>query len=96
MGSHKIAADGHAADDLEASKKPTRVSVNSDPLEKTQVLGVDLAITEEALAVEVQRRTREGWLEENREAIEAYNQHVAEHGVFNTGVRGFICRLELC
>jgi len=81
MGSHKIAADGHAADDLEASRKPTRVSVNSDPLEKTQELGVDLATT---LAVELQRKTREGWLEENREAIEAYNQHVAEHGVFST------------
>jgi antitoxin CcdA len=37
----------------------------------------------------VQRKQRETWLEENREAIEAYNEHVAQHGVFSTGLRGF-------
>lgn len=45
--------------------------------------------SEEALAVEAQKRQREAWLEENREAIEAYNEHVAQHGVFSTGLRGF-------
>jgi antitoxin CcdA len=40
---------------------------------------------EEALALEVQRRQREAWLEENREAIEAYNEHVAQHGLFSAG-----------
>jgi antitoxin CcdA len=34
-------------------------------------------------------RQRELWLEENREAIQAYNEHVAQHGVFSTGRRGF-------
>lgn len=29
------------------------------------------------------------WLEENREAIEAYNEHVRQHGVFSVGLRGF-------
>jgi hypothetical protein len=32
---------------------------------------------------------RRRWLEENREAIEAYNEHVAQHGVFSAGLRGF-------
>jgi antitoxin CcdA len=60
--------------------------VNSDLLEKAHELGVDLDATlEEALALEVHRRQRETWLEENREAIEAYNQHVAQHGVFSAG-----------
>jgi len=45
--------------------------VNSDLLEKARELGVDLASTlEDALALEVRRRQREAWLEENREAIE--------------------------
>ena len=35
------------------------------------------------------RKQRETWLEENREAIEAYNELVAHHGVFSTGLRGF-------
>jgi post-segregation antitoxin (ccd killing protein) len=29
------------------------------------------------------------WLEENREAIEAYNEHVKQRGVFSAGLRGF-------
>jgi antitoxin CcdA len=29
------------------------------------------------------------WLEENRESIAAYNEHVAQHGVFSTGLRSF-------
>jgi antitoxin CcdA len=32
---------------------------------------------------------RERWLEENREAIETYNELVARHGVFSDGLRGF-------
>lgn len=38
---------------------------------------------------EATRKQRETWLEENREAIEAYNELVAHHGVFSTGLRGF-------
>jgi antitoxin CcdA len=90
MEAHKLAATEHVLYDREATKKPTRLSVNSDLLEKAHALGVDLASTlEEALAMEVHRRQREVWLEENREAIEAYNEHVVQHGVFSTGLRGF-------
>lgn len=53
-------------------------------------LEIDLSASlEEALAVEVCMRQRELWLEENREAIHAYNEHVAQHGVFSAGLRGF-------
>lgn len=90
MEFHKLVANGHVFYDREASRKPTSLSVNSDLLEKARGLGVDLAATlEEALALEVHRRQRETWLEENREAIEAYNEHVAQHGVFSAGLRGF-------
>lgn len=34
-------------------------------------------------------RNREAWLEENREAIEAYNEHVKQHGVFSAGLRNY-------
>ena len=40
-------------------------------------------------SIAFRQREREAWLEENREAIEAYNEHVAQHGVFSTGLRGF-------
>ncbi len=32
---------------------------------------------------------RKTWLEENQDAIEAYNEHVKQHGVFSAGLRGF-------
>jgi len=90
MQAHKTAADSNVFYDREAAKKPTKLNVNGDLLEKARALGVDLAaILEDALALEVRRRRRETWLEENREAIEAYNQHVEHHGVFSAGLRGF-------
>jgi antitoxin CcdA len=86
MEVHRMAAIGNLLYDREAVKKPTRLSVNSDLLEKARELDVDLAATlEEALALEFHRRRRETWLAENREALDAYNQHVAQHGVFSAG-----------
>jgi antitoxin CcdA len=90
MEAHKPAVNGHVLYDREAPRKPTKLSVNSDLVEKARELGVDLATTlEDALALEVHKRQRETWLEENREGIEAYNELVAQHGVFSTGLRGF-------
>lgn len=42
-----------------------------------------------ALALEVAKRQRATWLAENQGAIQAYNEHVAKHGVFSAGLRGF-------
>ena len=86
----KLAADDRAPYDRRAAKKATRLNVNGDLLEKARELGVDLATTlEDALALEVAKRQRATWRAENREAIEAYNEHVAQHGVFSAGLRGF-------
>lgn len=90
MEAYKSPESGPVLYDPEAARKPTSVSVNSDLLEKAHELGVDVASTlEAALALEVHKRQREAWLEENREAIEAYNELVAQQGVFSTGLRGF-------
>jgi len=89
MQAHKPSSDSHALYNRKAYRKPTRLRVNSDLLEKARELGVDLATTlEDALAMEVQKRQREAWLAENREAIETYNELVTRNGVFSTGLRG--------
>ena len=67
------------------TKVPIYAQIPESP-HQARELGVVAVTLEEALAVEVQRRA---WLEENREAIEAYNEHIAQHGVFSTGLRGF-------
>jgi antitoxin CcdA len=43
----------------------------------------------QAQAEKIRKRNGEIWLEENRDAIESYNQLVSEHGVFSAGLRGF-------
>jgi antitoxin CcdA len=73
-----------------AAKRPANLSVNSDLLSKARELGINLSsILEEALAAEVRSRQRELWLAENQEAIAAYNEHVAQNGVWSDGRRGF-------
>jgi antitoxin CcdA len=73
-----------------APKKATNLSVNSDLLRKARELDINLSSAlEQALEQIVKRRLSEQWLEENRGAIESYNEHVDEHGVFSDEVRGF-------
>ena len=73
-----------------APKKATNLSINSDLLRKSRELDINLSSAlEQALEQIVKRRLYETWLEENRAAIESYNEHVERHGVFSDGVRGF-------
>jgi len=73
-----------------APKKATNLSINSDLLRKARELDINLSSAlEQALEQIVKRRLYETWLEENRAAIESYNEHVERHGVFSDGVRGF-------
>ena len=69
-------------------KRATNVSINQGLLEEAKALDINLSATlERALAAEVRARRREKWLEENREAIAAYNARVREHGVFSAMFR---------
>ncbi len=42
-----------------------------------------------AVAEEIRIKHQEAWSVENRNAIQEYNEHVEEHGVFSDGMRGF-------
>ena len=80
----------HTTYDPQAPKKATNLSLNSDLLKQARELDVNLsAVLEEALADVVKERLSQRWLEQNREAIETYNQHVEEAGVFSDGLRSF-------
>ena len=73
-----------------APKKATNLSINSDLLRKARELDINLSSAlEQALEQIVKRRICEQWLEENRAAIESYNEYVDKNGVFSDGVRGF-------
>ena len=71
-----------------ALKKPTNVSINSDLLADARELGINLsAELEQRLTEIVRQRRAEQWLRDNRDAIEAYNRHIEEHGMWNEEFR---------
>ena len=76
--------------DLDAPKKATNLSVNSDLLKKAKELEINLsAALEQTLAEQIRTKQRTSWLAENRDAIEAYNSLVESSGTFSDGIRSF-------
>ncbi len=75
---------------MSAQKKPTNLTINADLLREAKALDINLSQVFEAhLAELVKTKKQDKWLTENREAINAYNQFVDEHGVFSDGWRSF-------
>lgn len=73
-----------------ALKKATNVTIRSDLLEQARELKINLSQEFENHLAEVVRKHRaEQWKLENREAIEAYNRHIAEHGLWNEEFRAW-------
>jgi len=73
-----------------ALKKPTNVSIRSDLLEAARELKINLSQEFENHLAEVVRQHRaEQWKRDNREAIEAYNRHIARDGLWNDEFRSF-------
>ncbi len=65
-----------------AAKKPVNLTVNSDLLRQAKELKVNVSqVLEVALASQVKRLREAQWLEDNKEAIDAYNRHVEENGL---------------
>ncbi|HRO26842.1 MAG TPA: type II toxin-antitoxin system CcdA family antitoxin [Luteimonas sp.] len=74
-------------------KRAANVSINQGLLDEAKALEINLSATlEKALEQEVRARKREKWLEENREAIEAYNRRIARDGLASDHVRAFLAR----
>jgi len=74
--------------DVDAPKKATNLSVNSDLLKKARGLKINLSATlEQALALQVKSAAREAWLEENKSAIEALNDLAEKNGLFSDSYR---------
>lgn len=76
--------------DIQAPKKATNVSINSDLLTRARALKINLSATlEAALAERVRQDQRERWKQENAETIAAYNQLVQVHGALGDAFRQF-------
>ena len=76
--------------DTSAPKRPTKLTVNSDLLGTAKKLKINISATlKETLAIKVRQETSSAWLEENKAAIEQYNEFIKENGVFSDGLRKF-------
>ena len=73
-----------------APKKAVNLSINSDLLQQARAVGLNLSQTlERALEQKTRELKSQRWLEENREGLKAYNDHVDRDGVFSNGLRTF-------
>ena len=71
-------------------KKATNLSIDNDLLARARHLKINLSQALEAGLVEaIRRHERAQWLEKNRAALDAYNEHVEKQGVFSDGLRSF-------
>jgi antitoxin CcdA len=76
--------------DLNAPKKSTNLSINSDLLRQAKERHINLSQALELRLAELLREEkRRKWREENREAIDDYNQRIEAGGTFSDGLRRF-------
>lgn len=65
-------------------RRPVNLTADKTLIEEAKALGLNLSQTfEESLRIAVKREKERQWLEENREAIEAYNKRIEEEGTFS-------------
>jgi antitoxin CcdA len=71
-------------------KKAANLSVDDSLLEQARRLKLNLSqVFEAGLAEAIRRRQSEEWLRKNRDALDAYNEHLERHGVFSDALRSF-------
>jgi len=75
---------------VNAPKKPTNLTVNSDLLAQAKDYKINLSATlESALADALKTKKIVLWKEENKEAIESYNNFLDDFGLFSDEIRMF-------
>ncbi|HVK85868.1 MAG TPA: type II toxin-antitoxin system CcdA family antitoxin [Kofleriaceae bacterium] len=71
-------------------KQAINLSLRPELVERARALGLNLSqVVDAALERALREHERAAWLAENKEAIEAYNEHVAKHGLFSDRWRRF-------
>lgn len=73
-----------------APKKNTNLSINSDLLQQAKEHHINLSQALELRLAEILReKKQQDWREQNKEAIQEYNQRIETRGVFSDGLRQF-------
>jgi antitoxin CcdA len=76
--------------DAKVVKRAVNLRVDSQLLDEAKALDINLSATlESALAITLKAQREAKWLEENREAIAAYNEYFTKNGCFSDSFRAF-------
>lgn len=76
--------------DINAPKKPTNLTINSDLLRKAKELKLNIsAILEASLAEKVRQEKKNEWLMDNSDNIALYNKAIEQNGLFSDELRTF-------
>jgi antitoxin CcdA len=68
-------------------KRRVNLSMREDLVEEAKRQNLNLSrVAEEALEEVLRKQRTERWREENREAIEAYNERIRKNGVWHKGL----------
>jgi antitoxin CcdA len=82
--------NGEAMSSARRSKKAVNVSISADLLQAARDNEINLSATlEKAVEHELRQFHKSEWLEKNKDAMQAYNRDVEEHGAFSDGFRSF-------
>jgi len=72
------------------NKRTVQLRLDANLLAEARERKINLSqLLEKALAAEIKKLRESEWLEQNREAIEAYNREVSERGLFSDEYRTF-------
>ena len=81
---------GSATASPSGARRPTNVTLPEALLLEARDLGINLSqACERGVASEVAAIRRQRWLEQNQDAIDSYNAHVAKHGLPLAAFRQF-------
>jgi antitoxin CcdA len=71
-------------------KRAVNLRVDAKMLEEAKALDINLSATlEQALSTTLKAEREAKWLQENREAIAAYNEYFTKNGCFSDSFRAF-------
>ncbi|MBU0632581.1 type II toxin-antitoxin system CcdA family antitoxin [bacterium] len=73
-----------------APKKSANLSINSDLIAQAKALKINLSkLLEEQLVQIIANKKESLWVQENKEAIESYNERISINGTFSDRLRRF-------
>jgi len=71
-------------------KKAVNLRISQTLIDEAKALNINLSQTLETSLIEILReKQKEAWLQDNQDAVAAYNQRIEEKGMFSDGLRQF-------